>query len=492
MSKQITINIGSHRNNNTNEKFGNIEKRKLEYFGSRLNWILKSHEEADSSNYLNGATKKCYEKLLDEYDNEGFVSYADQFIKEIETLQQKEIDQCAKHINTSLEVSIKCSFDYNLLSEVVKDFKSSQALLDKIKSLKELKSKNWIRFVDSKNKSFFYLIAKGGEHKSNCMIKNYDTTDAPIGFVLYRSNSSITDGCNEDRIAEKLRIMKAPTNEMLDKVLSLQYKIDNLTFDSTIVNSNLLTSYTELGNKLSKNNEYLQIRYYHALDSKNKTYKLLHDYLADVKNSKDSNENKIDKAIEVTNLFFNAVFHLHLNGIFQEDMHGKNIKISADTGELKVFDFGKVSFADAKANYSINNMTNYIFNEGDVWKTAQQYFGGDNETRCRRMVIADILSVVTDDYASAYSIFKGSMYPEFRIKLDNLTKRLESELKTQNELRMLYRDIANLVIERIRNQSIKSDNRMLGRFNTSPMIGGGTTNSPSKHRRTINSFLNIT
>ncbi len=108
-------------------------------------------------------------------------------------------------------------------------------------------------------------------------------------------------------------------------------------------------------------------------------------------------------ACELLKLFINDLYLMGIGLVTNKDLHGNNakIKITKDDAKdikqitsheqilgMEVLDFGKSS-----VNTVSNDTIEFTMKGGDIFKQLQQTFS-DDETRCRRMIFADILSIV--------------------------------------------------------------------------------------------------
>jgi tRNA A-37 threonylcarbamoyl transferase component Bud32 len=131
---------------------------------------------------------------------------------------------------------------------------------------------------------------------------------------------------------------------------------------------------------------------------------LLHEY---IKASRKSDEGKrLERAKKLIQQYLTGIQLLNKSGIVHNDPHALNIKVltgKESESKLQFFDFGN-SRCSNQENFNILGDIQYMTNNNKL-KVIQQWFS-NSETKCRRMVIADIFYILTADYNLAYEKFE--------------------------------------------------------------------------------------
>lgn len=199
-----------------------------------------------------------------------------------------------------------------------------------------------------------FIESSSGKHKTF-----FTNSSNPYGLLVAHTERGVSDFAQENRIKQYIK-----GNKDLEEVISLQYQISH-------------TMMAEV----------------------NAEGQVLHDYIKECSNTTPL-QNKISQAKALIQQYLDAIYLINSNGIIHNDPHTKNLKIKDN--KLQFFDFGNSRCINQKGFNYLGDIQ-YITNN-NLFKQFQQFFS-DDETKCRRMALADFFYLVTDDYAIAYQKF---------------------------------------------------------------------------------------
>ncbi len=335
------------------------------------------------------------------------------------------------------------------MDRVFRKYESSILYFDSSDDRRELES--------NKQNAYFPTIEcaqikDGGKHKKVFFTNLY-------GYVELKTSTAFKDSKKELALSmyrKSLEKHQADEDGVGVKFVSTQTRID----------SNDIEQDPELQATLNQNPSLKKENIY-KFDIFNKhriRYLELHKYIGEIKSDESlSREEKREVAIALAGCATQLMYLMFINKISNGDFHGNNIKVSfskINTHEhksiehLESFDWGHSSLAENNdvmqtARYALKNGGNY-FGIGALkrWQQTIEYYivcvkqffridaSKDMEIITRRMIFADIFSILTNNDKEAYKLYRANsgVFIETFNELEQLAQlKIAKDINNKNQ-----------------------------------------------------------